>query len=393
MKFLLSTLVLLIATPSFAASDEDVFELYELYSKAISEGDNYRANKYAKLTYELAEEVWGDTRADTARLAANYGNELSRREKWGAARSAYTRCIEISLKFEEELRTELDCRAGLANVWREMGENEKLREQVLYILDFAEPLADENAWAAKAAGEAYLQLALVSDRAGTAILPRGTALSGETSSRIRPKVPLPEIDPDGLALAIKAVDFLEKANEGPSVSLAQAYRIAGNYSEFREDYVSAKKYYQSAYDVVVAMMGENSPTAITMSGRLAVVNEQFIDFPQYPEPTREPSSKRCAIHVRGDNEIEACRDKRYPPYFPNKALFKDQQGFVYLEYDILETGETANVGVFYSWPGGIFDERSVEAAEKWTFFPPKDQNRDVRPIEKVITKITFTIVG
>ncbi|NJL18568.1 MAG: TonB family protein [Nitrospira sp.] len=82
---------------------------------------------------------------------------------------------------------------------------------------------------------------------------------------------------------------------------------------------------------------------------------------------------------------------RIPPYFPNSELYKDQQGFALVRYDINVKGATENIEVLIDWPGGIFTEKAVKAVSKWKYSPPTDPQGKVGRIEDIETMIRYII--
>ena len=375
-----------------AEADDAVMEKYAAYNDAVAAGKDWRARRLAKEAYELAEEAWGESRRETAFLAANYADELTNNENWRQAIGLYERCIEILLKHEGSLEQSTYCAAGIADAQRNTGDFEKARAAYKEIISVVVPLWESQNWAALEAGKAYLGLALLPVRvAGDRSPPRGTISSGQTGSRIPQKEERSDFDPSGKALAEKAIYYFEHVDDQPGRLLAQAHRLAGNYAEAEEDYESAEAHYQAGLEILRALLGEEHRDTIAMEGRIASVQRFTIFATDEPEPTRQPSSSSCAVVVRGDLEIEVCRDKRYPPYFPNQALYAGQQGFSIASYDINQEGRTENARIVHSWPGGIFDERTLKAVEKWTYFPPTDQYGNVVRVTDYQTQITYEI--
>ena len=371
--------------------DAEVMAAYRAYNDAVENGDAYRARQYAKDAYELAEEAWGADRKDTALLATNYADALSDRERWRPALRVYDRCVEILQRFEEALSESAYCQLGAANALMARGDFDDAKERYWSVIESLQSAARLEQWAAGFVGEAYLRLAMMSDNAPTSPTPRGTIYSGETSSRIVDEPAPPNYDAAGRELAEHALAYLQRGYEGDQIIVAQAHRIAGNYAELEEDFDAAEHHYAAAFGILNRIHGADHPDTISMDGRVAWVKRLTREMPFEPEPTREPSNDKCRVFVRDNLEIELCVEKRYPPYFPNEARFKGQQGFSIIRYDVTQSGETENARIEHSWPGGIFDERSLENVGRWKYYPPTDQFGNRVPLLNVETQITYVI--
>lgn len=66
---------------------------------------------------------------------------------------------------------------------------------------------------------------------------------------------------------------------------------------------------------------------------------------------------------------EATPVKRVSPEYPQQAVDTNQEGFVVLQFDITETGNTDNIAVIKSQPTGMFDKSATEALAKWQYKP------------------------
>ena len=392
MRKLLLVFSLFFSFSAIAQDEAEVMEAYQAYNAAVERGDKRKARQFAAEAYEKAEAVWGASRKDTALLATNYADQLTNKKQWRKAIPVYERCVEILQQHENSLQEQNYCRAGAANAYRSSGDTEESRALYKVIIDLAEPLVEQEKWAAVQAGEAYLALAMMTETGNSnRPLPRSTIGSGETSTRIRTDGAAPEYDHSGRALAEKAVYNLGLGYDEPAIIVAQAHRIAGNYAEAEEDYIAAEQHYQAAYEILKSIRGEDHPDTITMDGRVAYMQIYGLPIYDEPEASREPSDPKCSVVVRGELEIEVCKDLRIPPYFPNKALFKNQQGFVIVKFDINPKGGVENAHIIHSWPGGIFDERTLKAVKKWKYFPPTDQYGNHVPVNDVYTQVTFVI--
>lgn len=391
MRFLIAFFFMLFMTNAAADSDSGVMDMHRQYLDAVENGNNRDIRRYAKAAYEEAEAAWGDSRKDTGRLAMLYADALLDGNRWRRALKLYQRCQEILQTHDDTLQETLRCRVGEAGSYQAGEKIEEAASAAFDAIAVAEPLAEEEPWAAYYAGEAYLQLAALAKKADIQHTPRGTIASGESSSRLGTKVITPEVDTGRRTFAVKAVSYLEASGQEPTMLFAQAYRLAGNYAEADEDYPAAERHYDKAYDVLKTVLGEDDPAAMRMQGMAAYVRTYTLARPVEREPTRKPSDYECMIAVRGELEIEYCVDLRIAPYFPNEALYKGQQGFALTRYDINREGRVENVRIVHSWPGGIFDERAVKAVQKWRYTSPNDQHGNIVRISDVETQVTFRI--
>lgn len=64
--------------------------------------------------------------------------------------------------------------------------------------------------------------------------------------------------------------------------------------------------------------------------------------------------------------------KFFLPDYPTRAYNTGRQGWVILRLDVDAQGETQNVSIERSVPGGSFDGAAKSAARNWLFEPPVD---------------------
>ena len=76
-----------------------------------------------------------------------------------------------------------------------------------------------------------------------------------------------------------------------------------------------------------------------------------------------------ASDIQADKVNLATPVKRVPPVYPASAALANQEGFVTLQFDITETGATANIKVVKSSPAGVFDTSAVKAMKQWQYKP------------------------
>lgn len=396
MPILLLSLFLSFAITTSSLAADRVMDAYRNYQSAIDEGKERKALRAARNAYEFAEEDWGAARKETALLATNYANLLMELEHWRRAEDIYRRCITILAVHEDALKETIDCELGVAFALRRQGNSSEAEAANNAILAKLAPMLADEQWAQIAAGDAYLELASLSKREGRHVAPRGNIGSGRTGTRIDDREgELVAVAPNQRANAEKAIAFYRSAFTQPDWRLAQAYRIAGNLAEKDGDFEIAEAHYRSAYELLLIVSGEEAPETIRMDGMAAFMklNRISLKYKEENYAAREPSGPDCIVYIRDNVEVEACRELRIPPYFPNQALYKDQQGFVLLKYDITEDGIVENLNIIHSWPGGIFDQRALQAAQKWKYYPPKDQYGNSVSLTDVHTQIRFIIDG
>lgn len=60
------------------------------------------------------------------------------------------------------------------------------------------------------------------------------------------------------------------------------------------------------------------------------------------------------------------------PDYPRRMWSGGRQGWTIIRLDVAESGETENVRIERSVPGGAFSSASVSAVKDWRFQPPED---------------------
>jgi TonB family protein len=84
--------------------------------------------------------------------------------------------------------------------------------------------------------------------------------------------------------------------------------------------------------------------------------------------------------------------ERAQPRYPNRALNKNQEGWVQLSFKIDTKGHPINVEVLEAKPRGVFDKAALKAVEKWRFSPARNEETGL-PIESntITTKVQFKL--
>lgn len=66
---------------------------------------------------------------------------------------------------------------------------------------------------------------------------------------------------------------------------------------------------------------------------------------------------------------EAMPLTKTPPHYPYKALDEKQEGIVVVQYDVTDTGATANIKVVSAEPEGYFEAEAMSAAQQFLYMP------------------------
>jgi protein TonB len=80
---------------------------------------------------------------------------------------------------------------------------------------------------------------------------------------------------------------------------------------------------------------------------------------------------------------------RVPPIYPRRAAIKGIEGWVKVEFTVLETGDVANVTVLSAKPRRIFDRAAINAISSWKFRPKISNGKPVK--ERATQIITFKL--
>ena len=69
---------------------------------------------------------------------------------------------------------------------------------------------------------------------------------------------------------------------------------------------------------------------------------------------------------------------RINPSYPRQAALKQIEGFVILQFDITESGETDNISILQASPPQIFNSSSIQALKRWKYKPKMEEGKPVR---------------
>ncbi len=83
---------------------------------------------------------------------------------------------------------------------------------------------------------------------------------------------------------------------------------------------------------------------------------------------------------------------REQPKYPSRALSRDIEGWVKVQFDLDNKGQPINIEVIESEPAGIFDKAAVKSVKKWRFSPARNQNTGLPVASKQIsTRVQFRL--
>lgn len=381
-------------TFGFAQTKEEIIAEYRASVEADKAGDFRKSKLNAKSAFEKASALWGAGDKQTGILAANYGHALVRLKEWSEAATIFDQCDELLAAYEDAITARIDCIFMGGDVRRRDGKTDMAREKFRRAIDFGEGSTDPQIL--KIVGDSYLGFARsVAAPGNKNDPPRATIFSGETSSRIEGRMAENAAPVDLIeGYAQSAIDFYERAGAAESTDYAYALRLLGNTAEARQDFTRANDFYKRAADILAKLFGEEDTLTVKMRGRQKSTElEAYNSTTNVADlsPSREPSGPDCRIEFSDGVEMELCVKLRIKPYFPNSELFKNNQGFALIRYDINENGAVENASVVMDWPGGVFTERAMGSVVKWKYFPPKDMQGNVRRFNGAKTLIRFVI--
>ena len=83
---------------------------------------------------------------------------------------------------------------------------------------------------------------------------------------------------------------------------------------------------------------------------------------------------------------------RVEPVYPDRAQQRGIEGFVVLEFTVLETGEvdSSSIQVILAEPSSIFNRAATRAVRKWKYRPKVENGKPV-PQYGIQTQLTFQL--
>lgn len=394
MRQYFSLIAAIVITSAATADEGAIKEAYRAFVAADEKGDKKKALAAAEQAFTLAQAEWGGSNKQTGVLAANYANQLAIAGRDDDAARTFDLCAELLAAHESAVADRLSCILGAGDANLRQEDYETAHDRFRAVIAAGEALTTDSPKIASTVGEAYLGLTIFGESFPLVLSPRGTIGSGQTSSRILRRPPDKDVSLAEVKFnAQRALEMFERAKATDTTSYAAALRVLGSAAKFDGDLASAVSYYRRSADILAAKLGETDRQTVLMRGRQKFTEFELRTSTEMIEPpfTRVPSRPDCKLKRSGGVEMETCVKLRIPPYFPNSEIYKDQQGFVLLRFDINTKGKTENVEVIIDWPGGVFTERAVKAASKWTYTPPTDPTGAIGRIEDVETIIQYII--
>jgi len=377
-----------------AASDEEILGAYREFKAAVDAGDPKKALTFAEKAYSLALIEWGAANRQTGVLASNFAARLAYADRTKEAVAIYDKCADLLASHPDKLVTRLEC-------WYEAGNLLLLSDassadvRFRKVIETAGPAAKADQSVALVVGQAYVGLAFSERARPPRSGPVGPSGGAKSATRIDPeRLFSKDRAEDVFSNAALALEFLDAAKAADSGFYASALWLLGAEAADKRDFRLAKERYARAAKILEALYGKDDRRTIEMTGR-----ERFTAYQAYAAEkdkgdaalNRQPSRSGCRVGLFDGVEMELCVELRIPPYFPNSELFKGQEGFVLLRYDVTEKGRVENPSVLFEWPGGVFTERAMKAVMKWKYFPPTDPSGAVHRVNGVETVINFAI--
>ena len=94
-------------------------------------------------------------------------------------------------------------------------------------------------------------------------------------------------------------------------------------------------------------------------------------------------------NVVAANELELVKSVK--PLYPAKAEANQTEGWVELDFTVLESGDIRDVAVHAANPSGVFDSAAVKALSQWRYKPVL---KDAKPVaQRARIRIRFTLAG
>ncbi|WP_370981120.1 energy transducer TonB [Agaribacterium sp. ZY112] len=79
------------------------------------------------------------------------------------------------------------------------------------------------------------------------------------------------------------------------------------------------------------------------------------------------------------------------PRYPQKAIRRNLEGWVLLQFDVNKRGEPENIQVVSSQPEGIFDSAAKNAVSRWRYQPLVDDEGQPATFRAMRKRITFKL--
>lgn len=370
-------ILLLAAACSFAPAlaqedDGSVIDAYKLYNEAVETGDAAAAYLYAEETYDRAMAEWGTDRVEVGYIAANYAEQLIGKKEFAKAIDVFQVCIEVlENHLPDAVADYTNCLFLQARLYSVEGKTSSARKGYKAVIE-QEPYADGDLLMSRLVGKAYLYLA--ADEVPERVEMR--TMKSDVSGKFR----------DTLNYALKALPLLTASEGADSNEVGQTRMLLGFYSEFDQEWELAYRQYYDAYRIFMQLYGEEDENTRIAYGRMKFSRMRG-DFTLTPEDfpldigiqegvgfqPRPDNGKNCYQDTAvGGGTAYFCFLDRDPPKYPSVATSKGLYGYLEVRYEVSEQGRVENPNVYTSWPGGVFDEVTLEAMKTWKFSEPVD---------------------
>ena len=371
----------LLLSVAFAQSEDDGSAIwaYQRYQEAMAGSEIDPVITYAKMAYERALEEWGDAKKETGLIASNYGNALLRGGKSKEAIGVFRRCEENLVKFQPETIIDLAiCQLRQGQIHRSLDDKENSERAFLRMVEslsaVEEPVSIE---VSTLLGEAYLGLAQVSFPEKVRLRRQEQDFSSRTEKSKR------YLD--------LAYPHLVAAYGENHHSLGTLHYLYGLIHESARDWKKAMDAYNRSYDIRKNLFGEEAPASKAAYGRYRFAGS-FAGGAEGRDKIIRTKGDKCFYRKVEDEKITSCLKYRKIPEFPTTKVYSGEFGFVLVSYTISETGQTRDVEIIASWPGGEFDHVAKSSIERWKFTPPVNEAGEVKALTDIEALFNFKLV-
>jgi TonB family protein len=101
------------------------------------------------------------------------------------------------------------------------------------------------------------------------------------------------------------------------------------------------------------------------------------------------NQQQFLANVVAANELEVVKSVK--PIYPTKAEAKQTEGWVELDFTVVESGEVRDIAVHAANPPGVFDSAAINALSQWRYRPVL---KDAKPAaQRSRIRIRFTLAG
>lgn len=169
----------------------------------------------------------------------------------------------------------------------------------------------------------------------------------------------------------KALAILEKKYGKNSISTVSTLSLLGDVQLLKKDFARAEEYYNTTLKIYGDNLVEDDPVLLAAHAKMAKI---FIAM----RDDRFTGHADRVIKFMQDEEGEALPMFIMQPLYP---VFKDgqkPQGWVLLQFDVDTSGKVEKPMIVESRPAKLFDQVTLDAAQKWRFKPKVTQGKRVK---------------